>query len=89
MKLLTGWVATLCATVLLAAQSTTVASAADPPANLLAADMDTGFDSGASSLTLSNPASGGTQQIVSVDGNNALELRDASQGTNLSSYFYL
>ncbi|MFB7329022.1 hypothetical protein [Streptomyces sp. NPDC056190] len=51
--------------------------------------MDTGFDSGASSLTLSNPASGGTQQIVSVDGNNALELRDASQGTNLSSYFYL
>ncbi|MEV5008500.1 fibronectin type III domain-containing protein [Streptomyces sp. NPDC056159] len=88
MKLLTGWVATLCATVLLATQSTTVASAADPPANLLAADMDTGFDSGTSSLTLSNPASGGTQQIVSVDGNNALELRDASQGTNLSSYFY-
>ncbi|MFC7587788.1 hypothetical protein ACFQYP_32000 [Nonomuraea antimicrobica] len=49
--------------------------------------MDTGFDSGTSSLTVANPASGGTQQIVSVGGDNAVELRDAAQGTNLSSYF--
>ncbi|MCJ8013683.1 fibronectin type III domain-containing protein [Paenibacillus sp. KQZ6P-2] len=56
--------------------------------NLLAADMDVHFNGGSSPLTLSNAASGGSQQIVQVDGNNALELRDASFGSNLSSYFY-
>ncbi|MEV1170670.1 fibronectin type III domain-containing protein, partial [Nonomuraea sp. NPDC049784] len=52
------------------------------------ADMDTGFDGATSPLAVANTASGGSQQIVGVNGNNALELRDASQGTNLSSYFY-
>ncbi|MEV4976520.1 fibronectin type III domain-containing protein [Streptomyces scopuliridis] len=88
MNILTRAWACLCVTVLLAAPSTVAQAADPPPTNLLAADMDTGFDSGTSSLTQSNPASGGTQRIVSVGGDNALELRDASQGTNLSSYFY-
>ncbi|MFE2638128.1 fibronectin type III domain-containing protein [Streptomyces scopuliridis] len=88
MNILTRAWSCLCVTVLLAAPSTVAQAADPPPTNLLAADMDTGFDSGTSSLTQSNPASGGTQQIVSVGGDNALELRDASQGTNLSSYFY-
>ncbi|MFF2850905.1 fibronectin type III domain-containing protein [Streptomyces sp. NPDC058001] len=98
MNILTRTWACLCAAVLLAAPAT-AAQAADPPptdpratnlaaTNLLAADMDTGFDSGTSPLTLTNTGTGGTQQIVSVGGDNALELRDASLGTNLSSYFY-
>ncbi|MFL4909020.1 fibronectin type III domain-containing protein [Streptomyces sp. MMS24-I2-30] len=89
MNILTRMVACLCATVLMAAPATAARAADDPPpANLLAADMDTGFDGGTSPLTAANPASGGTQQIVDVGGDNALELRDASQGSNLSSYFY-
>ncbi|MCC3371908.1 fibronectin type III domain-containing protein [Cohnella sp. REN36] len=64
------------------------AAAAQGMVNLLAADTDVGFNGGVSPFTLSNAASGGSQQIVQVNGNNALELRDASQGTNLSSYFY-
>lgn len=59
-----------------------------PMTNLLAVDMDVYFDGGISPFTLSNPSSGGSQQIVQVDGNNALELRDASLGSNVSSYFY-
>lgn len=89
MNILTRTVACLCAAVLLAASGTAARAADDPPpVNLLAADMDTGLDGGTSPLTLSNPASGGSQQIVSVGGDNALELRDASEGSNLSSYFY-
>lgn len=59
-----------------------------PMVNLLAADMDVHFDGGTSSFVLSNASSGGTQQIVQKNGNNALEFRDASLGTNVSSYFY-
>ncbi|MEU0569528.1 chitinase N-terminal domain-containing protein [Nonomuraea sp. NPDC005983] len=89
MTILAGTLTSLCLAALLVAPQGTAAAAADPPpTNLLAADMDTGFDSGKSSLTVANAASGGTQQIVSVGGNNAVELRDAAQGTNLSSYFY-
>ncbi|MCF6470864.1 hypothetical protein FAF44_21060 [Nonomuraea sp. MG754425] len=89
MTILARALASLCTAALLVVPHGAVAAAADPPqTNLLAADMDTGFDAGASSLTVANAASGGTQRIVSVDGNNAVELRDAAQGTNLSSYFY-
>lgn len=66
-------------------------ASADEPApmvNLLAADMDVHFDGGSSPFVLSNAASGGTQRIVQENGNNALEFRDASLGTNVSSYFY-
>ncbi|MFF2094312.1 Ig-like domain-containing protein [Paenibacillus sp. NPDC058174] len=56
--------------------------------NLLAADMDTGFDSGVSPFVNDQPGNGGTQQIVQINGNNALELRDASLGSNASSSFY-
>lgn len=87
MRVLYGAVASLCVTALLAAPSQ-AAAADDTPVNLLAADMDTGMDGGTSPLTLSNASTGGGQQIVSDGGNNALELRDASQGTNLASYFY-
>ncbi|MFJ6569720.1 fibronectin type III domain-containing protein [Streptomyces sp. NPDC091292] len=102
MNILTRTWACLCVAVLLAAPAT-AAQAADPPptdprateaatnllaTNLLAADMDTGFDGATSPLTLANTGTGGTQQIVSVGGDNAVELRDASLGTNLSSYFY-
>ncbi|MGW2180686.1 fibronectin type III domain-containing protein [Streptomyces sp. NPDC001732] len=82
--------ASVCVTVLLAAQTpgAVAVTADDTPVNLLAADMDTGLDSGTSPLTLSNASSGGTQQIVSAGGDTALELRDASQGAALSSYFY-
>ncbi|MFD0713118.1 Ig-like domain-containing protein [Paenibacillus sp. GCM10027626] len=68
-----------------------VAHAADnEPAkvNWLAADMDTTFSDGVSPFILENSSSGGTQRIVQINGNNALELRDASLGSNLSSYFY-
>ncbi|MFE6679304.1 fibronectin type III domain-containing protein [Streptomyces sp. NPDC057729] len=88
MNILTRRMAAVCVALLLAVPGTTAVAADDPPTNLLAADLDTGFDSGKSPLTTSSPTSGGTQQIVQVDGDNALELRDASQGTNLSSYFY-
>ncbi len=89
MKALTGTLASLCIAVLLASPGISAAAADTdtPPVNLLAANMDVGFDGGTSSLMLQNAASGGTQQIVSVAGDNALELRDAAQGTNLSSYF--
>ncbi|WP_216855311.1 Ig-like domain-containing protein [Paenibacillus alba] len=56
--------------------------------NLLAADMDTHFDGGVSPFTPASGTTGGSQKIVSVNGNNALEFRDASLGTNLSSSFY-
>ncbi|SEM44760.1 fibronectin type III domain-containing protein [Nonomuraea pusilla] len=86
---LTRPLAALCAAALLLTAPALPAGAAEPaPTNLLAADMDTGFDGGTSSLTLSNPSSGGTQKIVDLGGDNALELRDASLGANLSSYFY-
>lgn len=85
MTILAGALASLCAAALFVAPQ---AAADTPPVNLLAADMDTGFDGGTSPLTVANPASGGTQQIVSVGGDNAVELRDAAQGANLSSYFY-
>jgi chitodextrinase len=90
MNILTGTLASLCVTALLLAQpGTASAEAADPPpTNLLAADTDTGIDSGTSPLTVLNPATGATQQVVSVGGDNAVELRDAAQGTNLASYFY-
>ncbi|MFJ1548562.1 fibronectin type III domain-containing protein [Streptomyces sp. NPDC088246] len=88
MNILTRRLAAVCAALLLAAPSTTAVAADDRPTNLLAADLDTGFDSGKSPLIMSSQTSGGTQQIVQVDGDNALELRDAPQGTNLSSYFY-
>lgn len=88
MRVLHGAVASLCVTALLAAPSHGAAAADDTPVNLLAADLDTGMDGGTSPLTLFNTSSGGSQRIVSDGGNNALELRDASQGTNLASYFY-
>ncbi|OPH59928.1 hypothetical protein BC351_18550 [Paenibacillus ferrarius] len=56
--------------------------------NLLAADMDTHFDGGVSPFTPASGTTGGSQRIVSVNGNNALEFRDASLGANLSSSFY-
>ncbi|MCL6457406.1 MAG: fibronectin type III domain-containing protein, partial [Gorillibacterium sp.] len=56
--------------------------------NLLAADMDTHFNGGISPFTQDNTTTGGSQQIVQVNGNNALELRDAALGTNAASYFY-
>jgi hypothetical protein len=77
----------LCVTVLLAAPSQGAVAAGDAPVNLLAADMDTTMDGGTSPLTLGSATSGGSQQIVDVNGNNALELRDASQGAALASYF--
>jgi hypothetical protein len=67
------------------------AAAAEPQetkTNLLAADMDTGFDGGTSPFTLEIPTSGGSQQIVQIGGNNALEFRDASLGANANSYFF-
>ncbi|MFE5096945.1 fibronectin type III domain-containing protein [Streptomyces sp. NPDC056638] len=88
MNILTRRLAAVCVALLLTAPGNTAVAADDPPTNLLAADLDTGFDSGQSPLTMSSQTSGGTQQIVQVSGDNALELRDASQGTNLSSYFY-
>ncbi|MFD0693898.1 OmpL47-type beta-barrel domain-containing protein [Paenibacillus sp. GCM10027628] len=67
-----------------------IASASEPYTldNLLAADMDTHFDGGTSPFTLDKSTTGGSQKIVKVNGNNALELRDASLGSNLASYFY-
>ncbi|MBE9913029.1 hypothetical protein G8C92_03120 [Paenibacillus donghaensis] len=56
--------------------------------NLLAADMDTTFSEGISPFKLEVSTSGGTQRIVQIDGNNALEFRDASLGSNAASYFY-
>ncbi|MGW3510082.1 fibronectin type III domain-containing protein [Streptomyces sp. NPDC000994] len=88
MRLLYGTVATACVTALLAAQSPGAVAAGDTPVNLLAADMDTTMDGATSPLTLASATSGGSQQIVSDGTNRALELRDASQGTNLASYFY-
>ncbi|MFI1096995.1 fibronectin type III domain-containing protein [Streptomyces sp. NPDC020917] len=88
MRVLYGAVASLCVTVLLAAPSQGAVAADDTPVNLLAADMDTTMDSGTSPLTQGSTTTGGTQQIVDVGGNNALELRDASQGAALASYFY-
>ncbi|WP_435175224.1 fibronectin type III domain-containing protein [Actinacidiphila sp. bgisy145] len=89
MKVLYATAASVCVTVLLAAPCQGVAAAAaDPPANLLAADMDTTMDSGTSPLTQGSTTTGGSQQIVSVGGDNALQLSDASDGTNLASYFY-
>ncbi|MFF6960867.1 fibronectin type III domain-containing protein [Streptomyces sp. NPDC008317] len=88
MRVLYGAMASACVIVLLAAPSQGAVAADDPQVNLLAADMDTTMDSGTSPLTMSTASGGGSQQIVSVGGNNALELRDASQGTNLASYFY-
>ncbi|MGZ0152486.1 fibronectin type III domain-containing protein [Kribbella sp. WER1] len=76
--------------LLLAAQSSgaTAATTADPPVNLLAADMDTGVDTGVSPFTLSSTTSGGSQQVIDSGGNKAVELRDSSQNANLASYFY-
>ncbi|WP_256865208.1 fibronectin type III domain-containing protein [Paenibacillus sp. 32352] len=56
--------------------------------NWLEQDMDTHFDGGVSPFTLDNSSSGGSQRIVQWNGNNALEFRDASLGTNAASYFY-
>lgn len=60
--------------------------------NWLAEDMDTSFASGQSPFNLEKPYAerGGSQQIVQINGNNALELRDSSQGSepNIQSNFY-
>ncbi|MCY9695120.1 OmpL47-type beta-barrel domain-containing protein [Paenibacillus alginolyticus] len=63
-------------------------SAQETLTNLLAADMDTQFNGGISPFTVASGTSGGSQTIVQKNGNNALEFRDASLGTNLSSSFY-
>ncbi len=60
---------------------------ADPP-NLLAGDLDVGFDGTTAPLTLTSATSGGTQTLVDIGGNRALELRDASAGANVASYFF-
>jgi len=56
--------------------------------NWLAQDMDTGFDSGTSPFTLDKNEPSGSQHVVQVGGNNAVEFRDASLGSNVGSYFY-
>jgi hypothetical protein len=61
---------------------------ADPPVNLLASDMDVAFDTPTSLFTAASTTTGGTQTIVPATTGNGLEIRDASLGTNLSSYFY-
>jgi chitodextrinase len=61
---------------------------AAPTTNLLAADMDVQFDTPASLLTPASSTTGGSQALVPGDTGSALELRDSSLGTNLSSAFY-
>ncbi|XID92858.1 fibronectin type III domain-containing protein [Paenibacillaceae bacterium WGS1546] len=55
--------------------------------NLLAGDFNTGFESGYSPFAVSNATSGGSLSIVEIAGNPALELRDASLGSNAGSSF--
>jgi len=62
------------------------ASAEETWVNLLAADMDTGFDGGISPFTLQSNT-GGSQQVVQINGNNAIEFRDSSLGSNALSSF--
>ncbi|RED64836.1 Ig-like domain-containing protein [Cohnella lupini] len=85
-------IAILLLALLLAITGTPVlpASAEDEPVlvNLLAHDLDTEFDGGLSPFTMDGTSTGGSQQIVQVNGNNALELRDASLGANAASSFY-
>jgi uncharacterized protein YjdB len=51
--------------------------------NLLQLDMDTGFDNGINPFTFSGQAaSDGTTSIISINGNNAVEFRDASTSGN-------
>ncbi|WP_158602318.1 Ig-like domain-containing protein [Cohnella endophytica] len=57
--------------------------------NLLQADMDTHFDGGINPFTMDKTDTGGSQKIVQINGNNAVEFRDSSSpGGNLGSYFY-
>lgn len=51
-------------------------------------DMDTGFDSGVSPFVYDANVAGTSQSVVQVNGNNAVEFRDASLGSNAGSYFY-
>lgn len=60
-------------------------SAQETPVNLLATDMDTHFDGGISPFTVGT--GGGSQQIIQINGNNALELRDASNGSSAGTNF--
>ncbi|WP_201298732.1 PxKF domain-containing protein [Microbacterium sp. 8M] len=83
----TALVGAVTTAVVLSLLGTAPAWSADPP-NLLAADLDVGMDGTASPLTLSSATSGGTQSLVDIGGNRALELRDASAGANTASYFF-
>lgn len=64
------------------------ADAGTPPVNLLAADFDTTFSDPATRFDVTSATSGGTQTPITVGGNAALELRDASLGAAVSTYFY-
>ena len=55
--------------------------------NLLSGDFNIGFESGYSPFALSTAASGGTLSIAEIAGNPAMELRDASLGSNAASLF--
>ncbi|MDF2921870.1 MAG: putative glycosyl hydrolase [Paenibacillaceae bacterium] len=59
----------------------------EEPVNLLADVLDPGFGDGAGLFTLQQANTGGSQAIVEMNGNPALELRDASLGSNLGSLF--
>jgi uncharacterized protein YjdB/chitodextrinase len=57
--------------------------------NLLQADMDTHFDGGTNPFTIDKTDTGGSQKIVQINGNSAVEFRDSSLvGGNLGSSFY-
>ena len=64
------------------------AVAADAPVNLLAGDLDVGFDDPTTRFDLTSSASGGSQRIVDVAGDPAMELRDSSGGASTASYFF-
>ncbi len=55
--------------------------------NLLLGDFNTGFESGYSPFAVSTAEPGGTLSIVEIAGNPAMELRDASLGSNAPSLF--
>ncbi|WP_256762040.1 fibronectin type III domain-containing protein [Cohnella sp. WQ 127256] len=67
--------------------SVSAAGGEQKSANLLLGDFDTGFESGYSPFVVSSTTTGGSQAIVQINGNPALELRDASLGSNATSLF--
>ncbi|WP_148497607.1 hypothetical protein [Paenibacillus senegalensis] len=58
------------------------------PENLLSDRIDIGFESGISPFVLDKSDTGGSQQLIQIGGNTALEFRDASNGANQGSLFY-